>query len=207
MTYLLIMLKAANLLLSGKELQLVSDESWIVMKEGILQKVAHLFGQLPSVIVDAIKPNLPDFDLMSIHSPKISRGERYKGLPYLILDYPREFGKDDVFAIRTMFWWAHDFSIHLHLAGEFRKRFEEKLVKNISVDPAGFHLCIHEDPWQHEVNSENYISVSDAGLQRSTEILRGHPFIKITITIPLNKWNYLDTELMNGYRKMCGLFA
>ena len=44
----------------------------------------------------------PDFlpAEMLFHSPKISKGENYKGLPYVMLDYPRCFGKTDIFAIR-----------------------------------------------------------------------------------------------------------
>ena len=65
--------------------------------------------------------NLPEEVL--IQSPKISRGENYNGLPYVMLDYPRCFGKEDVFAMRTMFWWGNFFSITWHLKGKYSKEY------------------------------------------------------------------------------------
>ncbi len=34
-----------------------------------------------------------------------------------MLDYPRAFGRDSIFACRTFFWWGRFFSLTLHLAG------------------------------------------------------------------------------------------
>ncbi|RYF96575.1 MAG: hypothetical protein EOO02_21965 [Chitinophagaceae bacterium] len=201
------MAQSANLILSDKELQLVSDETWIRMKDKILEKVAGIFGSLPSTIHDCMKNNIPDFDSYCTTSPKISRGERYKGLPYLILDYPREFGKQDVFAIRTMFWWAHYFSIHLQLAGKYRSIFEERLIRNISTYKADLRLCINEDPWQHDMEEENYISLSGKEDAEVAAMLQDHPFIKISLLIPFKDWNMLDVKLGEGYRKISGLFA
>jgi len=36
-------------------------------------------------------------------APKISKGENYEGLPWVILDFPRYFDKENVFAIRCFF--------------------------------------------------------------------------------------------------------
>ena len=58
---------------------------------------------------------LPEAVIQS--SPKITRGENYQLLPYVILDYPRCFQKEQVFAIRTMFWWGKGISITLHVSG------------------------------------------------------------------------------------------
>jgi hypothetical protein len=201
------MAQSANLILSDKELQLVSDETWIRMKDNILEKVAGIFGSLPSTIYNYMKSTIPDFDTYCTTSPKISRGERYKGLPYLILDYPREFSKQDVFAIRTMFWWAHYFSIHLQLAGKYRSVFEERLIRNISTCKADLRLCINEDPWQHDMQDENYISLSGKEDAEVAGILQNHPFIKIALQIPLKDWNMLDAKLEEGYRKISELFS
>ena len=61
-------------------------------------------------------------------SPKISKGENYKGLPWLVLDYPRYFNKEDIFAIRTLFWWGNFFSITLHISGKYKMRYEKKII-------------------------------------------------------------------------------
>ena len=55
--------------------------------------------------------------------PKISKGEKYKGLPWVMLDYPRIFGKEDIMAIGTRFWWGHYFSVTLHLKGGYLRTY------------------------------------------------------------------------------------
>lgn len=201
------MAKSANLLLSDKELQLVSDESWIRIKENILEKVALLFAGLPPVIGDCLKLHLHDYETFCPTSPKISRGERYKGLPYLILDYPREFGKEDVFAVRTMFWWAHDFSIQLHVSGKFKKAYQENILSNIKHYGKSLYLCMNDDPWQHEVAEPNYMPVASLNPAEVAAQVSNHSFLKIACVVPLREWSRLDEKFAEGYLKICRLLG
>jgi hypothetical protein len=38
-----------------------------------------------------------------------------------------------VFAIRTMFWWGNFFSVTLHMKGNYREHFQEKLIGNYAL--------------------------------------------------------------------------
>ena len=96
------MQEQANVSLSAVELQLVTDPGWILTKNGIIQKVYDLFGSLSASYV-ALAKELAVPEELLLMPPKISRGEQYKGLPYVMLDYPRCFGKEDVLAVRTFF--------------------------------------------------------------------------------------------------------
>ena len=110
----------AKIRLSPEEEALVATTDWILTKNNVLQKIKQLLLALQSRQQDLLLPfnSLPEEVLKS--SPKISRGENYKGLPWLVLDYPRYFNKADVFAIRTLFWWGNFFSITLHLSGSYK---------------------------------------------------------------------------------------
>src|SRR6266511_3807431 len=102
----------AKIRLSAKEMELVTNADWILTKNGIIQKVKQLLSDLLLVQEDMLHKFRPFLPAETGMSPaKISKGENYKGLPYLILDHPRYFGKDNVFAIRTLFWWGHFFSV------------------------------------------------------------------------------------------------
>ena len=118
----------AKIQFSADELRLVTDEQVILTKNRIIEKISIFFGLLQSCY------RIKSADIFSslgiVQQPKISRGENYNGLPYVILDYPRHFTKEDIFAIRTMFLWGNDFSITLHLKGRYKKLFEEPLIKN-----------------------------------------------------------------------------
>src|SRR5258706_1001549 len=89
-------------------------------------------------------------------SPKISKGENYKGLPWMVLDYPRAFGREDVLAIRTLFWWGHYFSVTLHLKGRYKTLFLPVIQERITLlAAAGFHANVSEEEWRHELDPEN----------------------------------------------------
>src|SRR6185369_14445953 len=108
----------AKIRLSQKELELVSNTEWILTKNEVITKAKLLLG---SVLDEQIKwlshHKLILPSEIKESSPKISKGENYRGLPYMVLDHPRRFDKEDVFAIRTLFWWGNFFSTTLQLSG------------------------------------------------------------------------------------------
>ena len=94
-------------------MRLVTDPAWILTKNSAIGKVVALFGELSGEWREMMGSRVGWGD------PRISRGEQYKGLPWVMLDYPRVFGKENVLAVRTMFWWGHYFTVTLHLKGEY----------------------------------------------------------------------------------------
>src|SRR5688572_33083820 len=104
------------------EMEMVSTPEIILTKNAILQKIKSFLEnvQIKQLeILEDYASRLPPEILRN--SPKISRGENYKGLPWLVLDNPRHFQHNNIFAVRTMFWWGNFFSITLHLSGDNKK--------------------------------------------------------------------------------------
>src|SRR4051812_10400669 len=115
---------ATNVGLSKNELEMVTSSEFILTKNRIVEKVYRLFGLLSEDyknILQEYATALPAEVFAS--SPKIYKGENYLNLPYLMMDYPRVFLKDDTFAIRCFFWWGNYFSITLQLSGKFLRHF------------------------------------------------------------------------------------
>src|SRR6476469_7228211 len=153
---------------SGEEWSLVTNAEILLTKNRILEKVAGFLGELAGSyreIVCAESVLLPFSG--SWKEPKISRGENYMGLPYLVLDYPRLFSKEDVFAIRTMFWWGNYFSITLHLKGSFCMFYLESiLAKWPALSASGFRVNINSQEWNHAISEEHYGPVSEVGVEQ-----------------------------------------
>ena len=87
---------AIKLSLSAEELELVCNKDWILAKKIVIDKVYFLMGELSQKMQQKIEQNklmLPT--IVTDCSPKISRGENYRGLPYVMLDYPRYFKDKD----------------------------------------------------------------------------------------------------------------
>src|SRR5882757_1606169 len=168
---------AAKIRLSKEELALVMDPGWILTKNSIMGKVGTLFAELSGELQESFKlqaislrqivnksglqlatDSLPLELPLNWATPKISKGENYKGLPYMVLDYPRAFGREDVLAIRTFFWWGHYFSVTLHLKGRYKTLFLPVIQERIALlAAAGFHISVSEDEWRHELDADHYM--------------------------------------------------
>jgi len=130
-------------------MRLVTDPAWILTKNSIIRKVVELFGELSGEWREILSGEGSTGGAWG--DPRISKGEQYKGLPWVMLDYPRVFGKEDIFAIRTMFWWGHYFSMTLHLKGEYLRTYLPVILSNRGVlEAAGFWPGVSEDEWEHD---------------------------------------------------------
>ena len=135
--------------------------------------------------------------------PRVSRGENYRGLPWVMLDYPRVWGREDVFAIRTMFWWGHAFSVTLHLKGRYQALYLDVIRRHWErLAAAGFFVSINEDEWRHEHTPEVFAPMGGAmgagggaGGGGATEIPDGREFLKLSAAVGLNRWPEAATVL------------
>jgi len=200
-------LPPTKIALSPDELLLAQNSDWILTKRTIIDTAVQLFSGLCDnmrTIVAAEKAGLPGAVFLS--EPKISKGENYHLLPYVILDYPRNFIGGNIFAVRTMFWWGNFFSITLHLAGDHKKIFYEKMDRNVSLlKTAAYYLCINEDQWQHHFEEDNYVAVSSKTNDELAEILQRQPFIKIARRFSLSQWNEMPALLERSFSEMIQL--
>ena len=190
----------AKIRLSQTEMELVTNADLILTKNAILKKVNQLLGNLQAKQQEIVRLQAPGLaEKVSGTSPKISKGENYKGLPYLILDYPRYFDHENIFAVRTMFWWGNFFSVTLHLSGDHKKKAEGKLIASFkTLCEKGFYCYGNEDPWEHHFESENYRLLSEMSKNDFERSVREKPFIKIANKISLLKWDDAE-EILQGY--------
>jgi hypothetical protein len=189
----------AKIQLSPDELLLVQHGEWILTKNAIIQKVYNLFGYLAEQINDSINTNHLPREVAAT-TAKISKGENYNGLPYVMLDYPRFFTKTDVFAIRTFFWWANYISITLHLKGRYKTMFAGAIQKNKEYfTESDFYISATEEEWQHDIAGRNYILLNRLDNLAVKEILLQSPFVKLTVITDLAKWNEAPAILLRQY--------
>jgi hypothetical protein len=190
--------------LSLVEMDLVNNTDWILTKNGIIQKAVKLLGGLLEKQQNYLESHsryLPEEVLKS--SPKISKGDNYRGLPYLILDFPRFFENKNIFAIRTMFWWGNFFSITLHLSGSYKTKFAGKIISSFDLlKEKEFFICIHEEQWQHHFESDNYIPISKWNKNNFEYKVNEGSFIKLANKIPLQKWDDAQEILLQYFKQI-----
>lgn len=194
-------MNAAKIQLSAEELSLVQNAGWLLTKNTIIEKVYALFGDIAHGVrgqCTATPCFLPPAVLEP--SPKISKGENYKGLPWVMLDYPRFFNRQDTFAIRTMFWWGHFFSVTLHLKGVYKEKYQQQLLNNLPLlKTHPFYLCISGEEWRHEFEEDNYTPLTQLNSSDVERILLANNFCKLSAKISLPQWNQSKALLLDLY--------
>jgi hypothetical protein len=191
----------AKIRLSPEEAELVVNADWILTKNGILQKANHLLGQLQADQQEFLQSYLTVLppEVMQV-SPKISKGENYKGLPYLVLDYPRYFEKDNQFAIRTMFWWGNFFSITLHLSGIYKEMYAAKIETSfIQLKQDDFFICVSPDQWEHHFEAGNYSPLQELNEDSFSHYINSKGFLKLAKRFPLAQWNDAEDLLLASF--------
>ena len=199
---------ATKITLSPKELSLVTDPAFILTKRAIIEKVYELFARNIEVIKSEFETAAVKLPLaVASGTPKISKGENYRQLPYVMLDFPRCFSGNDVFALRTLFWWGHCFSITLHLSGIYLDQYKKSIPGKFADHKEDFYICVNEDQWEHHFNPDNYRPLEQLTTAEKANIVEGQHFLKLALKFDLQQWNQMEMLLRNGYRKMAALLA
>lgn len=189
-------MQGSKIRLSPAEAALFADAGIILTKNSVLQKTVGLLTRVQEVFITeapaSIKATSP--------YPKISKGENHLGLPYIILDYPRIAKGNDLFFIRSMFWWGNFYSSTLQLAGSFKQKNVTRLEKAYErLAEKEYFAGINQDPWVHHFKKDNYQAVSGLSKKAFSLVLEESPHIKIAARWPLQEWDGAEEKLLESW--------
>ena len=200
----------AKVTLSPKERELVNDAGFILTKNAIIQKVCILFGGLSEIYRIALQdPVYLSWKDAGDRGPKISKGEQYRGLPWVMLDYPRQFTTNDVFSIRSFFWWGNFCSITLQLSGSYLLKYSSSIQQYFLLNglpsrgAEDWYICSGTNPWEHHFEKDNYEPLSKS---RMDEIHR-MPFIKLSKKISLSEWDQLEDFYVQHFNQLLAMLS
>lgn len=192
-------------MLSAAEQELIQNAELILTKNRILQKVMLLLQQVQEQMQDETADH--SSPLFSV-PPKISKGENYLGLPYVVLDYPRISNGADLCFVRSFFWWGNFFSSTLQLAGSFKQKHLAK-IQGRRTELCGHHYFIgmETDPWQHHFEANNYLAIQELNAADFEQRLTESVHIKLAKRWPLSEWNEAAAHLLESWRFLLTLTA
>jgi hypothetical protein len=183
------------------EMEFVSSPDIILTKNAILQKIKSFYEELQIKQQDILKKyssQLPE-EVLKI-SPKISRGENYKGLPWLVLDNPRYFQHNNIFAIRTMFWWGNFFSITLHISGNNKNNLLKNLTSNVSLlEKNDFYIYNGTKEWEHDIDPDSYKKLSAIDEDKLQKIFSANSFLKLAVKFTVESLEVVEENLLRNY--------
>ncbi|MFW2477964.1 MAG: hypothetical protein ACN4EP_13665 [Sediminibacterium sp.] len=194
----------AKLTLSEEERELMMNARFILTKNAVLEQMEGFFGQLCNRFREQVaKAGFSDAELF-ITNPKISKGEQYQQLPWVMLDYPRLFSKTDTCAIRCFFWWGQYWSITLQLSGRFLSEYQQDLVGfvNDRIDEPDWYVSAGDDPWRHDLHSEHYLPIT-AITQHYWQEERS--YLKLAKKIPLEEWDQIVRLMEDNFSALIAI--
>ncbi len=188
-----------NVQFTQEELALLSDQSFLRTKAKVLAKMQLLMAETRELLRTQLPLNqFPQ--ALQLSPGKISKGENYRQLPYLVLDYPATFQQQDICAFRTMFWWGHFFSCTVVLQGWYRHQLTDHLLAHLdTLVDAGLWICTAPTPWEHPFTPDNFEKLAPW----HGAFLMQHPFLKFGDHLPLDEWPQLPAAAL----RFASLFA
>jgi hypothetical protein len=172
---------------------MASDAGWILTKNGIIDKIYILFGELSELLRQSFSVVNNELDQVLSISPKISRGEKYIELPWVMLDFPRYFQNDPGhFAMRTFFWWGNYFLVQAQFSNQFIPKIVNGIVnKIIPLHIEGYQLYagFPLDTWNNTLPQPG-LDLLENGNFRSEILEKG--VLKIVIKVPIEDWASLN---------------
>ena len=176
----------------------MQDAEIILTKNRVLQAVKDAMEALGADQQAFIRHAGMGNGIFSI-APKVSRGENYKGLPWLVLDYPRVSGADGLYFIRSFFWWGRFFSSTLHLSGSYARAAVPALSAAWS-ELSDVVTGVGDDSWVHDLNGEDYRPVHNWKAEEFAVFLERRETIKLARKCALVNWEKADEFWMENWQ-------
>lgn len=191
--------------LSSEEFITITNTRFLQVKADATTKVWNELEELQAMykgIVNELEISFP----AKLNHPKISKGENYKGLPYLVSDYPAIFNKDNILALRSMFWWGNFFSITLHLQGVYKEQYAANIIAYLEGNkPDGLYLACNNTPWEYHYESDNYCAVDTMDDETIKRLITQSNFIKLSAKLNLQDYVQLKFFMEEWATLLLGL--
>jgi hypothetical protein len=171
--------------LTKHELDFASTVEYPLIKQNVVHKVGLLMDDTGQKLNRLFREN----HLIDLAQHKITRGERYKEMPYVVMDFPQIKGPDFNIVLRTMFWWGHYFTCNLIIKTSLLDL--EKTAKNIRKLKKT-KILTGSNLWEQELETDDYKKVSDLSKKEILRLLEDSEYLKLSGKISLREYSSLS---------------
>lgn len=192
----------ANIKLSVAEYELAGNKEILLLKNAIIEKIKIFFGDLSIEYRREMEKEQKNLVIpVSLDIQKISRGENHEGLPYVMLDFPGIFSQEDIFAVRSLFWWGNFCSITLHLRGKYQKVYMPKILE--TKLSSTWLMSMSGNEWVHSFEKNEYQLLKEC--HRKDPLFHQNldkPFFKIAKKTNLTDWETIPVFFKENFKEI-----
>jgi hypothetical protein len=167
---------------SSEEADILKEREFFYARKALKDKLRRLFEGLR----EALLPHMEDSSRwvapqgLDSRFGHLASGEYYQDLPYVYLDFPKHFSKQEIFAFRWMAWWGHHFFFAFISQGPCMETHRERLLQGWDqYCQAGLFLGLSEDLWDWRAEPGLVSPVVPATKEAASRLLGKHPFLKL----------------------------
>ncbi len=170
---------------SAEEFDALADTRFFALKGTATTRIRSSFAALR----EALRPEVAGdgwlcAGAVDVTAGQLTGGEDYRGLPYVVLDFPRHFSREEFLAMRTLFWWGHYVVYALILKGPWLSQVRDRLATALpALEAAGVEATLAADPWDWRRGGGWTRPLRDDADTRAW--LGAAPFLKLMRFLPL----------------------
>lgn len=182
---------------TNAELNIASDTNFFDVKRELTTKIVLTLEQYGEQLLEEII--IPVFQKAGIQRAglKVSKGENFKGYPYIVLDCPRLFSTDTEVICRTIFRWGHGWSLHFTVQGKIFERVSSSLSGFSASLSNDWLLYTGENIWEQDVDSVLFVPTHSMSETALSLTIKQQNFYKIATQINLSnavEWPPFSTQ-------------
>ncbi len=157
-------------------------------KPRIMKKAEGYLNALHDALAADLEGRESDFPPHTkLKKGQLVRGENHKGFPFLSLDIPQRFSKEEMLTYRTLFWWGHYLGFSLILKGEALPGYLERLLERREQPDWGeIYLATAASPWEWSPTKDNFVRVSAAPSEDLRRIVQKIDYMKLCRFHPIH---------------------
>ncbi len=191
------------------ETQLLFNTEVFPLKRKVNAKLFALFEHLKQQLKDTSEHKQFNFPPgTDAQAGKISRGENYDDFPWVLLDFPKRFHNNDIFALRTLFWYGHYFSCSFVVAGTCLETYRDALITNKNaLEKQEIFLSVGGDPWDHAIEAPHFIALEKVSAEEMHRQSAEKGFIKLSLKIKSSEPEIVVGAVTEFYRRLLNILS
>ncbi len=179
---------------SDHEMQMINTVEVFLHKPAIMKKTEQLLNDLNQALISELATDCRKFpEGIDMIKGQVVRGENHKGFPFISLDMPQFFTKQEMFTFRTLFWWGHCLVFSLIVKGDKLSQYLDTLLQ-YQHEPTWqqTHIAITPTPWEWDLSTENYIALPTHDANHLHKQIKQIQYIKLCRFYPANSPEFFN---------------
>lgn len=165
--------------LTKHELDFISDPIYMQMKQKLLRNFYDAMHGLGKWLMDAYYPK-------SKQNFKVTRGENYLDMPYVVLDTPQLSAQHMEHHLRIMLWWGHYVSLQYFIRVDEHTLCKMTLLKNLP-----YQVLTTDNLFNNNLEDVDFTAIA----QISTIDFEPNQLIKICLRVELSELENLEQQI------------